>query len=182
MKTIIIFKSKTGFTEKYAEYLGQKLSCEVIENKGLKLADISDYDTIIYGGSLYASGILGLKKLIIRNFDSLENKKIIIFAVGATPGRKDELIEITSSNFTDEQMKKVNFLYTRGGFNYKKLNVFDKVLMLMLKLKIKLKRDKSNDEKGMLNAYTQSIDFVTINNKEKLYYNIKKIIKDDTSK
>ena len=52
MKTLIIYTSQTGFTKRYAEWLADKISGELIElNDAQKKADsfFEDYDAICYG-------------------------------------------------------------------------------------------------------------------------------------
>jgi hypothetical protein len=43
---------------------------------------LASYDTIIYGGSLYVRGIIGIK-LIKENINKLKDKKEVVFATGA---------------------------------------------------------------------------------------------------
>lgn len=160
MKTVIIYKSKTGFTKKYAQWIAEALSADVFEVSKANIDMIKQYDNIIYGGSLYAVGITGLK-FITKNFDKLKDKKLIVFATGASPSSQRVIDEVVSKNFTSEQQKYIKFFYLRGGFDYKKLKFFDKFLMNLLKLKIKSKsKDKlTKDEIGMLAIYDRPTDF-----------------------
>ena len=141
MKTIVIYKSKTGFTRKYAEWIAEDLSADTFDISKVTINILTAYDTIIYGGSLYAVGIIGVK-LITQNIDKLKDKKIVVFATGASPSREDGINEVIDKNFTQEQQKYIKFFYLRGGFNYSKLNLFDKFLMTLLKWKIKNKKQE----------------------------------------
>lgn len=92
MNTLVVYKTKTGYTKKYAQWIGQALNCQVITLKSSRKIDLSSYDCIIHGGSLYASGVLGLNEVIKRS----KNAHIVVFAVGATPsvdGLEDALAE-----------------------------------------------------------------------------------------
>ena len=60
MNTIIIYKSKYGSTETYAHWIAEALSCEMRDAKSVKIDDLLKYDTIIYGGGLYAEIIAGV--------------------------------------------------------------------------------------------------------------------------
>jgi len=176
MKTIVIYRSKTGFTKKYAELISEKLKCPMYSYEESKKISLDDYDWVIYGGSLYASGILGLKKFK----SQLRNQNLIVFAVGATPpkdGLKDELM---TANFTPNEKERVKFFYLRGGFNFDDLNLIDKGLMLMMKRSIKKKdpKDRTPDEKGLLNAYEQPVDFTKEKNIEPLVTYYEEVIKD----
>lgn len=175
MKTIVVYKSKTGFTKKYAQLISEKISCQSYTYKESKKINLDDYDLVIYGGSLYASGILGLKKFKTQ----LTNQKLIVFAVGATPpkdGLKDELM---TANFTSTEKEQVKFFYLRGGFNFDDLNLIDKGLMLMMKRSIKKKdpKDRTADERGLLNAYEQPVDFTKEKNIEPLITYYEEVIK-----
>ena len=46
-RIVVIYKSKSGFSPKYAEWIAQALGCPMLENKGLTLTDLEPWDTII---------------------------------------------------------------------------------------------------------------------------------------
>jgi menaquinone-dependent protoporphyrinogen IX oxidase len=160
MKTIVIYKSKTGFTKKYAQWIAEALSADILDVSKVDINELNKYDNIVYGGSLYAVGITGLK-LIIKNLEKLKDKKIVVFATGASPSSERVINEVANKNFTSEQQKSIKFFYLRGGFDYKKLNFFDRFLMTLLKWKIKSKNKAqlTKDEIGMLAVYDKPVDF-----------------------
>ena len=43
MKTIVVYSSQTGFTEKYAKWIAEALNCEAIPVKQAKKLDISQF-------------------------------------------------------------------------------------------------------------------------------------------
>jgi len=158
MRSLVIYKSKTGFTKKYAEWIAEKLSADLYGYKQIKKEILKEYNVVIYGGSLHAVGIEGIK-LIKDNLDILKGKKVVVFAVGASPFREETVEEVKNNNFSKEQLEQIQFYYLRGGFNYNKLPFFDKLLMKLLEWKLKRKKVLTADEKGMLNAYQKPADF-----------------------
>lgn len=160
MKTLIIYKSKTGFTKKYAQWLSESLSADIVEFSNVTKESYVNYELIIFGGGLYVLGINGLKK-ILKDFTYYKNKRLIVFATGATPNREETTNEIRNVNFTPGQQQDIKFFYLRGGFDFSKLGIIDKLLMILLKIKLKMKKEskRSPDEKGMLAAYEQVSDF-----------------------
>ena len=53
MKTLIIYTSQTGFTKRYAEWIAEKMSGELLDLRDArkKSADyFKDFDAICYGG------------------------------------------------------------------------------------------------------------------------------------
>lgn len=169
MKTIVIYKSKTGFKKKYAEWISKTLGCKMISYREAGKIDLSLYQVVIYGGSLYATGIIGLNKILKRR-DMENTKRLLVFAVGATPMTSTLEEELTQLNIPKDKKEKIKLFYMRGGFDFSKLNPIDKFLMLLLKYKIKSKsEDKRNpDEKGMLNAYNFTMDFTNEENISRL--------------
>ena len=99
MKAVVIYKSKTGFTKKYAEWIAEDLLADIFDVSKVTINMLTEYDTIIYGGSLHAVGINGVK-LITQNIDKLKDKKIVVFATGASPSREDVINEVRDKNFT----------------------------------------------------------------------------------
>ncbi len=158
MKILVAYKSKTGFTEKYAHWIAEDLAADICDYRKINKNMLKKYETIIYGGSLHAVGIEGIK-VIKDHLDILKDKQVLVFAVGATPSHKETVEEIKNNNFNKKQLSQISFYYLRGGFNYNKLPFFDKLLMKLLLLKLKSKKVLSADEKGILNAYKKPVDF-----------------------
>ena len=156
MKTIVAYKSKPGYTKTYAEWIAQELGCDIKENA--ELSDIIGYDTIIYGGGMYAGGFNGVK-LITKNLDKLSGKKIVLFAVGSNPGREHEMQPFWDKVLTAGQQEIIGHFYLRGGFDFSKLTSGDKILMKMLRVRLQKLKERSEDEQGMLDAYDTPVDF-----------------------
>jgi menaquinone-dependent protoporphyrinogen IX oxidase len=151
-KTVVVYRSKTGFTKNYATWLSERLGCDLLEGNKVTLRKLQSYDTIIYGSGLYASGISGVK-LITKNFEQLRNKRLIVFAVGASPARKEVVQELIKTNIPSEQQNKIQLYYLRGGFDYGRLSPFYKFLMLLKKWLLKKTKNPDADVKGMLAGY-----------------------------
>lgn len=169
MKPVVIYKSKTGFTKKYSEWIAEELSADIFDVSKVTINMLTAYDTVIYGGGLYAVGINGVK-YITQSLDKLKDKKVVVFATGVSPSREEAINEVKDKNFTFEEQKHIQFFYLRGGFDYSKLIPFDKVLMILLKWKIKMKRKKklTPDERGMLASYDKPVDFTRKKNIEEI--------------
>lgn len=156
MKAIVVYKSKYGYTKKYAEWLAEGLGCDIMENA--VLTDIAGYDTIIFGGGIYAGRINGAR-LITKNLGKLAGKKLVLFAVGSSVGRPEELETFWEKALENNVREQVPHFYLRGGFDYGRLGGADRIMMNMLK-KMLLKKDAlTEDDKGLLAAYDTPVDF-----------------------
>lgn len=165
MKTIVVYKSKYGYTEKYAQWLAESLGCDIKENASL--TDVMGYDTIIYGGGIYAGRINGVK-LIAKNLGKLAGKKLVLFAVGSNAGRPDELEAFWEKALDKTVREQVPHFYLRGGFDYGRTGGIDRFMMNMLKKMLLKKNTLTEDEKGLLAAYDTPFDFTDRGNLEKM--------------
>ena len=161
-KTIVIYNSKTGYTKKYAEWIASELAAEISEQRDFKSERYKEFDNIIFGGSLYAAGISGLKKFT-KSLDAVEEKKIIVFATGLSLKSEEVRTEVMKANFKSAFEKKIEFFYFRGGFDFQNLPALDKVLMQlkkkMIERKAKQGTELTSDEKGMLAVFDDEVDF-----------------------
>ncbi len=131
----VVYESRYGSTKKYAQWIAQDLECTLIETKDATVEKLKTFDTIIYGGWLHAGNIKGFK-VILKDIDKLKDKNIVVFSVGCSTGEREEDIKaIEEVNF--KGLQDIKHFYLRGAFNYKNLNMIDKVMMNILKIKLK---------------------------------------------
>lgn len=157
----VIFKTKYGHTKQYAEWISEELSCDLYEGSKITTEKMLEYDTIVYGGGLYASGILGVD-LITKNYSKLKEKNIIVFTVGlADPEIKSQFEPIIKKNFTEEMQSKIKVFHLRGGINYKELGLVHKAMMAALKSMVKNKKEEeiTDEDRMMLDTYGDAVDF-----------------------
>jgi menaquinone-dependent protoporphyrinogen IX oxidase len=163
-RIVVVYQSQYGFTEKYAKWIAEALSCNLFNRKAIKAEELHPYKTIIYGGGLYAGGVNGID-LITKKFDRFINKNIILFTCGlADPSNKvntDHIKVSLEKVFTSEMEKQIKIFHLRGGIDYSKLSFTHKIMMSMLhKMLTKKASDTLSDEdKEMLRTYGGKIDF-----------------------
>lgn len=113
MRVIVIYKSKTGFTKKYAEWIADELKCEISDYRNLEQFSLEDYDFVIYGSRVHAGKVDGLKD-IKAMFKDDKQTKLIVFATGATPYKEKNVIDtIWKENFSEEELKTIPRYYSR---------------------------------------------------------------------
>ncbi len=127
-KTIVLYRSKTGFSQRYAEWIAEDLACECRPIKGVKLDDLQDYGLVIYGAGVYAGMIAGAGRL--KNWmEKSPEKTWIVFATGATP--HDEAYEelVFKTNFRKGETRPSHFYYFLAGINYERMGFVSRALM-----------------------------------------------------
>jgi len=159
MKAIVLYRSISGFTKKYAQWIAEELGADLFDCREIEPRALFDYDLIIFGGSLHNGGINGVD-IIKRNFTALVGKRNIIFVTGGSRIRDGIAGEILSANFSGEQQKQLRLFYFRGGFDFSKLGIKDKIQMTLEKWKLRMKRYQSlsPDEKDLLSACANPAD------------------------
>ena len=164
MKNIVIYESKYGSTKKYAEWIADALSCSSYEKKSVKSEVMKDYDTIIYGGGLYAGGVSGID-LLTKHFDIICDKNIVLFTCGLAdttdPDNVSHIKSGLSKVLTAQMQEKIKIFNLRGGIDYSKLSIVHKSMMAMLHKIVKSKdyNTLKNEDKEMLNTYGKVVDF-----------------------
>ena len=151
MSKVIIYKSKTGHTEKYARMLSKELNIPCYSYKDAK---VSENDEVIFLSYIYVSKIMGLSKILKKH------KVKVIIGVGAMPYSKDYFNTLKDANNI-----KLPFFYLRGGIDYSKLNFFFRKFLPIIG------KDIAKDNKELLNLFKNGGDFVNKDNlKEVINY------------
>ena len=164
MKTLIIYTSKTGFTKKYAEWLAERMSADLLDLKeARKKKDefFEPYDAIVYGGWAMA-GNLVKSKWFLEKAPAWKKKRLAMFCVGGSPNDNPDVETSLQKMLTDEQRKYIKAFYCQGGFNYEKMNAPSRLAMKMFVGALKNKKDATEDEKTMAKMISSSYDISDI--------------------
>lgn len=156
-KKIVVYKSNTGYTKCYADWIAKELGCESKESKKISTAELEAYDTIVYGGLVLAGKIGGIE-IIKQNLDTWKAKQMIVFATGLA-ANEEAIQKVRKDNFTAEELKQISFYYFRGGLNYQKLHFVHKMMMKMMAAELKKQELKSEEDKEVLDAIQHSANF-----------------------
>ena len=141
MKRIVVYKSKTGFTEKYAMWIAEELGCDAVAFDKMDLSTLQNYDQVIYGGWIMASVVSGYDKI-----KALQLKNVIVFGCGmSVPNEK--LME-TMATQNDIPVEK--FFYFEGGFNPQKAGFIGRMIIKMIVGSLKKKEEKTPEDLYML--------------------------------
>ncbi len=151
MSTVVIYKSKYGATKQYAHWIADELGCKAIDAKGLKCDDLIKYDTIIYGGGLYAEVINGIS-LITKNYELLKNKNLIVFSTAITPLECRDYYDklVVEKNFEPKMLENVKIFNFMGKMILDELSLAHKTALKSLKLIMKNKQNPSDMEKLLI--------------------------------
>ena len=160
MNAIVVYKTKYGSTKTYAEWIAEELSCEAVDVKHTNIEKLFEYDTIIYGGGLYAEVINGVS-IITKNLDKLKDKKIAVYTTGITPldcraYYDTYVIEKNFKNGVPENVKLFNFL---GKMKMDELSLVHRAALKSLKKIMSSKKNPSEMEKMLIDLCDADGDF-----------------------
>ncbi len=159
MKILVMYKSKTGFTKKYAQMIAEELEATLVDIKEATAEKISSYDVCVYGGGLYAGMVNGLKQAK-EMFVKSGAKRLVVFATGATPNEAAESVldEMWKNNFSPEELESIAHFYMQSGICYEKMGVMDKMMMKMMSKVLSKKTDMNDYDEAMAQAIARSYD------------------------
>lgn len=164
-KIVVVYESKYGATEKYAKWMSKELSCDLFERKKVTSKILECYETIIYGGGLYAGGVSGIK-LITNSFKKIKDKNIIVFTCGLADPKDEVNVNNIRKNlnkvFSEEMKKVIKLFHLRGEIDYSKLGIMHRYMMRML-YKITAKKEYKllkKDEQDFIDTYGKTVSFI----------------------
>ena len=127
MKTLIIYSTKYGCTEKCAKTLSEKLTGEVelVNTKKDSIPNLAEYNKIIIGGSIYIGKIQKeIKEFCEKNLDVLKNKTIALFVCCGFPEKLDLQFSFPKELIETAVIKEV----FGGELNKEKMKLIDRIL------------------------------------------------------
>lgn len=141
MNTLIVYATKYGCTEKCAKILSEKLirKVDLCNLKGGKSVELSQYDQLIIGGSIYMGKIRKeVSEFCTKNLSVLKEKKIGLFICGMQEG--DQAETQLNQSFPEELLVNAVARESFGGeFRFNKMNFMERFIIKMV-----TKKDQSS--------------------------------------
>ncbi|MDD3797360.1 MAG: flavodoxin domain-containing protein [Lachnospiraceae bacterium] len=123
MNILVTYQSKTGFTKRYAQWIGEELSCECKELPAVDAAQIAGYELVIHGGWIMGGMVNGLEKI-----KSFHPQKLIVFGVGFTDKKEVDMEKWRTEN----KLSDIPFFYYEGGMNPEKMGLMGKTIVRLV--------------------------------------------------
>lgn len=160
-KVAVIYKSKYGATKRYAGWIALKLDADLYEVSDIGKNDLKEYDTIIYGGSIYNEKIKGVK-FITSSYKNIKDKIIYVFMVGIKSFDEKYINYVLEKSIPKDILSNIDTFYFRGKINYKELSIKDKILINSLKLDVldNQETDTLNDDKMIFKLQNSLLDYI----------------------
>jgi hypothetical protein len=145
-----------GTTKQYAEWIADALHADLLEHGVADGETLKKYDCVVYGGGLYAGGILGID--LLRKFPC---RRPVVFTVGLADPAETDYGKILRKNLTGALKDSVKVFHFRGGMDYGKLSMLHRAGMMAMKwiTIAKPESKRTADDKELLKTYGGAVDF-----------------------
>lgn len=157
MNTLIVYASKYGCTEKCAKLITKELNdkVDIINLKIVKNINLSKYDKIIIGGSIYIGKIQKqVTEFCREHLDELNEKRIGLFICCMAEG--EAINNELNASFPSELLKIAEVKESLGGeFLLDKMNFMDKMIVKKVS---KVISNKSNILEDKIHEFAQALN------------------------
>ena len=155
---LVTYRSVTGFTQQYAQWIAEALGGACRPLADLSKNDMAAYGTVIFGGRFHAGSVDGLKQAKALAA-ACQVPRFLVFATGATPAAaQDQIAAAWAANLTPEEAARIPHFYFPGGLRYEAMPLGDKLMMKAFSAMLRRKKNKTPDEQAMAEAITASYD------------------------
>ncbi|MGG5317459.1 flavodoxin domain-containing protein [Enterococcus sp. AZ072] len=155
-KVAVIYGSHYGTTQQYAQWIAESLQAPLLDAAKTTKEQLQNYEWLIFGGGLYASGIKGFKLL-----KEHSGEKLILFTVGLADPKVTDYSPILNNNLSKEQLQNTKIFHLRGGIDYGQLSKMHRLMMAFKKkdAEKKISVQPNEEDREFLATYNQQIDF-----------------------
>lgn len=157
-KMIVIYKSSTGFTKKYAGAIARKVGCDLADYSNVSAKMLSGYDVVIFGTRAHAGMMDGYRKAK-KLFAKSNIRQLVLFVTGAAPNAATETVEaFWKQNLSAEELAKIPHLYMQSGLCYEKMSLTDRLMMKVAAVMVRNKKNKTAQDIAFEQAIKSSYD------------------------
>lgn len=158
---LVVYTTKHGQTQRYAERIAQPLDALIKEAAYMKGSKAATYDVIVVGCCVYQGKVHGLD-FLQDNREELKGKRIVVYTCGILD---PEIPEIKTSldhqvqEALGEELADAKVFHMRGAIHWRSLGIMEHVKMKKWLSQIKKTGDRSEAENQLLEAEGGVIDF-----------------------
>lgn len=160
---IVVYRTKSGFTEKYAKWIAEELECECLPFESVTKNQLMQYRRVVIGGYVRYEA-LDNATAIAQLVNGLPD--VTIFIVGATP-MTDRIATGYMLRRTYKRSKAFRYIphfYLQGGMDPEKLGRFERFLIKVMIFAISHTSKATPQMKAAAERMRSKADFSNRNN------------------
>jgi menaquinone-dependent protoporphyrinogen IX oxidase len=132
VKTLIIYKSKYGATQQYANWLHEEISdSTIISVDDIANVNLKAYECVILGSSIYF-GQLKILDLLISLWNRLDGKHVFVFGVGAVDPKIESSLA-TENSIPSYIKKNIRYVKLPGIVDEKQISFIERFITKVIR-------------------------------------------------
>ena len=158
---LVVYTTKHGQTQRYAERIAQPLDALIKEAAYMKGSKAATYDVIVVGCCVYQGKVQGLDFLEC-NREEFKGKRIVVYTCGILDPETPEIkasLDKQVKEALGEELADAKIFHMRGAIHWRSLGIMEHAKMKKWLDAIKKKSDRSEAENQLLEAEGGIIDF-----------------------
>ena len=160
---LVLYTTKHGATQRYAETIAQPLDALVKEAAYAKIAKAKTYDAIVLGCCVYRGKIKGLD-FFSTYAEELKDKRLVLYTVGLYDPADDSVrkeLDAQIKAALGDAAEHVAVFHLRGAIRWQSLGLAERVMMkaLIAEMKKKPEAERALIEQQLIDAEGGAIDF-----------------------
>jgi menaquinone-dependent protoporphyrinogen IX oxidase len=156
MEILLLYSSQTGFTRRYAQWIGEALGIDPVALKDLTQPQLAQADLIIYGGSINGGLLTGQAK-VQRMVKKAGGKPVLWFATGLRPATPRTLELVRKNNFPWGE--EAPLFYFPGGSDWEALSPGDRTLLHVYRAMLRRRGNLHPEDRQVTERMTTSGDY-----------------------
>ena len=160
---LVLYTTKHGATQRYAERIAQPLDALVKDAAYAKIAQAKTYDAIVLGCCVYAGKIKGFD-FFAAHAQELKDKRLVLYTVGLYDPAEESVRSELDAQIKKElgdAAERVAVFHLRGSLRWQSLGLAERLMMkaLLSGMKKKPEAERTLIERQLIEAEGGAIDF-----------------------
>ena len=161
--TLVLYTSKHGATQRYAERIGEPMDALVKEAVYARVDKAKTYDAIVLGCPVYMEKIKGLD-FFAEHAKDLQDKRLVLFTCGLNDPTQADVREALENQIREklgDALEYVQVFHLRGGIRWQSLGLVERLAMkaMVAGLKKKPQDQLSETEALLIETEDGALDF-----------------------
>lgn len=161
--TLVLYTSKHGATQRYAERIGEPMDALVKEAAYARVDKAKTYDAIVLGCPVYMEKIKGLD-FFAEHAKDLQDKRLVLFTCGLNDPQQADVREALENQIREklgDALEYVQVFHLRGGIRWQSLGLVERLAMkaMVAGLKKKPQDQLSETEELLIETEDGALDF-----------------------
>jgi flavodoxin len=129
MKLLVVYDSRHGSTQQYAEWLHEQMGGKLMSVKDVTQDALAKSDVLVFGGYVHA-GKISIRNVMRKHWPIIEGKPVVLFTTSGTPPTETGTIQaVFEGSFPPEIRERLTFFPLWGRIDKAQWKLADRALV-----------------------------------------------------